>query len=127
MEFCGAVRSDPAKPTTYKGYMSILGGFLLDNAFQQVTGKVPTVAPKVKGAETAIESVSMRFTEGTSDKEYNMRLLHDGTDYLVKVWYGRHGKKLTELIKVQTPHRVTAMNQFSRLKHDKLRKGYRVV
>jgi predicted DNA-binding WGR domain protein len=109
--------------------MSILGGFFLDNALQQVTGKTPvakTPVTKKSGDVTVLQSVQLRYKQGTSDKDYHIEVVSDPsqTEYLVKVKYGRHGSKLKEIVKDRSQFRSVADQKFYRLRNEKQRKGY---
>jgi hypothetical protein len=89
--------------------------------------KIPLSPPKA----TSIASVSLYCTEGSSDKEYHMRIVATeamfGEDrFQVEVRYGRRGKQLIQSKKTSHPvTRLRARQVYEKVRHDKLQKGYR--
>ncbi len=73
-----------------------------------------------------IQSASLHFREGSSDKVYHAAIEPKGEGYLVTFAYGRRGSTLTTGAK--TPHPVSldeATKAFNKLVQSKVAKGYR--
>lgn len=73
----------------------------------------------------APQATSLYYREGSSDKEYHVRLeaQHDG--YVVNIAYGRRGSTLSTGTKTTAPVSYdTAQNIFERLVREKRAKGY---
>ena len=77
---------------------------------------------------TTIQSASLYFREGSSDKEYHAAIEPSGEGYIVTFAYGRRGTTLTTGAK--TPHPVTldeATKAFNKLVASKVAKGYKAT
>jgi bifunctional non-homologous end joining protein LigD len=73
-----------------------------------------------------IQSASLYYSEGSSDKEYHASIEPKGEGYLVNFAYGRRGNTLTTGTKTTYPvslHQATKV--FDKLVASKLAKGYR--
>ena len=73
-----------------------------------------------------IQSASLHFREGNSDKEYHAAIEPSGEGYIVTFAYGRRGNTLTTGTKTTHPvllHEATKV--FDKLVASKLAKGYR--
>ncbi len=74
---------------------------------------------------TPIESVSLHFREGSSDKVYQAAIESQNDGYLVSFAYGRRGSTLTTGTKTPQPVPLEqARKVFDKLVQSKLRKGY---
>ncbi|MCH7227969.1 WGR domain-containing protein [Haloferula sp. A504] len=74
---------------------------------------------------TTIDSASLHFREGRSDKVYHAAIESKGDGYIVTFAYGRRGNTLTTGIKTPQPVPLEQARQvFDKLVHSKLRKGY---
>jgi bifunctional non-homologous end joining protein LigD len=72
-----------------------------------------------------IDSISLYFQEGGSDKEYHIQLVDTGDGYIVNFQYGRRGSNLTSGTKTTTPVPLDkAQKVFASLKREKMGKGY---
>lgn len=70
-------------------------------------------------------SVSLRYTQGSSDKVYNVALLPEGDGYLVNFAYGRRGKPLKTGTKTAKPLPYDqAKYAYDKLVNEKMAKGY---
>ncbi len=72
-----------------------------------------------------IQSASLQFREGNSDKEYHAAIEPSGEGYIVTFAYGRRGNTLTTGTKTPYPtslHEATKV--FDKLVSSKLAKGY---
>jgi bifunctional non-homologous end joining protein LigD len=75
---------------------------------------------------TTIQSTSLHFKEGASDKVYHAAIEPKGEGYIVTFAYGRRGNTLTTGTKTDFPLPLaTAMKVFERLVASKLAKGYK--
>lgn len=77
---------------------------------------------------TTIQSTSLYFKEGSSDKEYHAAIEPSGEGYTVTFAYGRRGTTLTTGAK--TPHPVSldeATKVFNKLVASKVAKGYKTT
>ena len=75
---------------------------------------------------TIIQSTSLHYQEGNSDKVYHAAIEAKGDGYLVTFAYGRRGNTLTTGSKNDTPVPLeTATRLFDKLVASKLAKGYR--
>jgi bifunctional non-homologous end joining protein LigD len=73
-----------------------------------------------------IQSASLHFREGSSDKEYHAAIEPKGEGYLVTFAYGRRGNTLTTGTKTTNPVSLAeATKIFDKLVASKLAKGYR--
>jgi bifunctional non-homologous end joining protein LigD len=73
-----------------------------------------------------IQSASLHYSEGNSDKEYHAAIEPNGEGYIVTFAYGRRGNTLTTGTKTTYPvslHQATKV--FDKLVASKLAKGYR--
>ena len=76
-------------------------------------------------ASTAIESVSLYYRQGSSDKVYQASIDHAGSGFVVHFAYGRRGSPLTTGTKTPSPVAlVTAKKTFDKLVAEKRAKGY---
>lgn len=74
---------------------------------------------------TQLESVSLYFTSGNSDKEYHARIEEASGGYVVNFSYGRRGSSLTAGTKTKTPvDHAAALKVFNKLVAEKQAKGY---
>lgn len=74
---------------------------------------------------TSLQSASLHFREGNSDKVYHAAIEPKGEGYLVTFAYGRHGNTLTTGTKTTHPVNLTeATKVFDKLVASKLAKGY---
>ena len=74
---------------------------------------------------TTIQSTSLHYREGNSDKEYHAAIEPCGEGYIVTFAYGRRGNTLTTGIKNDTPVPLeTATRLFNKLVASKVAKGY---
>ena len=74
---------------------------------------------------TTIQSASLQYREGNSDKEYHAAIEPRGEGYIVTFAYGRRGNTLTTGIKSDLPMPLeTAIKLFDQLVASKLAKGY---
>lgn len=73
----------------------------------------------------AIESVELRYQEGTSDKVYQASIESAGCGYVVNFAYGRRGAALNTGTKTQEPVTLDeAMSVYNKLVKSKTAKGY---
>ena len=83
---------------------------------------------KYQHETTTIQSASLHFREGNSDKEYHAAIEPKGEGYIVTFAYGRRGNTLTTGIKNDTPVPLeTATKLFNKLVASKVAKGYHTV
>jgi predicted DNA-binding WGR domain protein len=74
---------------------------------------------------TTIQSASLHFREGNSDKVYHAAIEPKGERYIVTFAYGRRGNTLATCIKNDTPVPLeTATKLFNKLVASKVAKGY---
>jgi bifunctional non-homologous end joining protein LigD len=74
---------------------------------------------------TTIQSASLHYREGNSDKEYHAAIEPKGEGYIVTFAYGRRGQTLNTGTKADTPVPLeTATKVFDKLVKSKLAKGY---
>ena len=74
-----------------------------------------------------IDSVELRFREGTSDKVYRASIERSGSGYAVNFAYGRRGSALNTGTKTQSPvSYAEAQGIYTKLVQSKTAKGYRV-
>lgn len=74
---------------------------------------------------STIKSVSLYFTEGSSDKEYHAQLEGEDAGYRVRFQYGRRGKPLTSGEKTTAPLSLEAATKvYDKLVSSKTAKGY---
>ena len=72
-----------------------------------------------------LESASMYFTGGGSDKEYHAQIVAQGAGYVVNFQYGRRGGTLKSDTKTQTPvDEAAARKIYEKLLKEKQGKGY---
>lgn len=72
-----------------------------------------------------LETVSLYFKSGSSDKEYHARIAQSGGGYVVNVEYGRRGSSLSTGTKTKSPVAyAAALRVFQKLVSDKTSKGY---
>jgi bifunctional non-homologous end joining protein LigD len=72
-----------------------------------------------------IQSQRLVFSEGSSDKEYNLQLIQDGTDYLVNFQFGRRNSTLKSGTKTDSPVTLDAAEKiYQKLLKEKTGKGY---
>jgi bifunctional non-homologous end joining protein LigD len=77
---------------------------------------------------TAIQSASLYFREGNSDKEYRAAIEPKGDGYVVNFAYGRRGGTLNAGTKTQVPvPEAEAIKVFDKLIASKVAKGYRPI
>ncbi|MDJ1482864.1 WGR domain-containing protein [Cytophagaceae bacterium YF14B1] len=75
-----------------------------------------------------MQSISLHYREGSSDKIYQVTLEPDGTGYLVNFAFGRRGTTLQTGTKTQTPVDLPAAQKiFDKLVKEKTAKGYKEV
>lgn len=74
-----------------------------------------------------VESVSLYFQEGSSDKVYNTQIETDGADFSVFFSYGRRGGNMTEGYKVEGVSEAMARKEFEKLVASKVKKGYQTA
>ena len=77
---------------------------------------------------TAIQSASLYFREGSSDKEYRAAIEPKGDGFVVNFAYGRRGGTLN--VGTKTPIQVSAseaIKVFDKLIASKVAKGYRPI
>lgn len=77
-----------------------------------------------------IRDITLGYTEGTSDKVYNIKLFENETiatpnRFYVACLYGRRGKGLKEVVKASGVSLVTANAEFDKVFNEKWKKGYR--
>ena len=73
-----------------------------------------------------MNSVSLQYREGSSDKVYQASLEPKESGWVVNFAYGRRGSTLTSGTKTSTPvGRIEAEKIFERLVAEKMKKGYR--
>jgi bifunctional non-homologous end joining protein LigD len=78
-------------------------------------------------SNNVIESVELRYQEGTSDKVYRASIERSGSGYVVNFAYGRRGSALNTGTKTQSPVSYTdAQDIYRKLVQSKTAKGYRV-
>ncbi len=76
---------------------------------------------------TTIQSASLHFLEGNSDKVYHAAIEPKGEGYIVTFAYGRRGNTLATGIKNDTPVPLeTATKLFDKLVASKMAKGYHI-
>ncbi|MGC1582601.1 MAG: hypothetical protein WA766_14025 [Candidatus Acidiferrales bacterium] len=69
--------------------------------------------------------VALYYKEGSSDKEYHVHLVKQGSGYIVRIEYGRRGSSLTSSSKTPNPISLDAANKiFDAQMHAKKLKGY---
>lgn len=93
--------------------------------FHPIPNKPPTPNHMTSTTPT-IQSTSLYFREGSSDKEYHVAIEPRGEGYIVTFAYGRRGTTLTTGSK--TAHPVTldeATKDFDKLVKSKVAKGYK--
>lgn len=66
----------------------------------------------------------LTYTHGTSNKEYNVSLVNEKSNWKVIVSYGQIGKKMTTETKVETPELSEAQNTYIEVLSEKMAKGY---
>ncbi len=72
-----------------------------------------------------LKSVSLYYREGSSDKEYHVRLEESGSGFLVNFAYGRRGSTLATGTKTSSPVSFeVAQRLFDKLVKEKKAKGY---
>lgn len=72
-----------------------------------------------------LQSISLYYREGSSDKVYHVQLLEDAGGYVVNFQYGRRGSTLQTGTKTSSPvARGVAEKTFSKLVAEKKAKGY---
>lgn len=77
---------------------------------------------------TAIQSASLYFREGNSDKEYRAAIEPKGDGYVVNFAYGRRGGTLNTGTKTPVPvPEAEAIKAFEKLIASKVAKGYRPI
>jgi bifunctional non-homologous end joining protein LigD len=77
---------------------------------------------------TAIQSASLYFREGNSDKEYRAAIEPKGDGYVVNFAYGRRGGTLNAGTKTPVPvPEAEAIKAFDKLIASKVAKGYRPI
>lgn len=75
-----------------------------------------------------IQSTSLIFTEGSSDKEYNCQIVQIAEGYAVTFQYGRRGNALTCGTKTAQPVQLAqAEKLYNQLVKEKIGKGYRAI
>jgi bifunctional non-homologous end joining protein LigD len=73
-----------------------------------------------------MDSITLYFREGSSDKLYQASIQSEGSGYMVHFAYGRRGSTLNTGTKTQAPvDYQTAKNIFEKLVHEKTAKGYK--
>jgi len=78
-------------------------------------------------SNNVIESVELRYQEGTSDKVYRASIESEGGGYVVNFAYGRRGAALNTGTKTQSPvSYANAQDTYRKLVQSKTAKGYRV-
>jgi bifunctional non-homologous end joining protein LigD len=86
-------------------------------------GFLPNLKPKYK--TMSMQSKSLYYREGSSDKEYHVRIEPTDGKYLVNFAYGRRGTTLQTGTKTNTPVDLeSATKIFSRIVSEKMAKGY---
>jgi bifunctional non-homologous end joining protein LigD len=76
-------------------------------------------------ATAELKSVSLYYREGSSDKEYHVRIEESGAGYLVNFAYGRRGSALSTGTKTTSPVDLpTAERLYDKLVKEKKAKGY---
>lgn len=79
-------------------------------------------------ATTVIDSVSLYFQEGSSDKVYHASIEKTNTGYVVNFSYGRRGSALKSGSKTSSPCSISeARKVFDRLVAEKTGKGYQYM
>lgn len=77
-------------------------------------------------ATAELKTVSLYYREGSSDKEYHVRLEESGAGFLVNFSYGRRGSALSTGTKTTSPVSFDAAEKlFDKLVKEKKAKGYR--
>jgi bifunctional non-homologous end joining protein LigD len=77
---------------------------------------------------TAIQSASLYYREGTSDKEYRAVIESEGDGFVVNYSYGRRGGTLNTGSKTPVPvTEAEAIKVFDKLVASKIAKGYRPI
>jgi bifunctional non-homologous end joining protein LigD len=75
--------------------------------------------------KSALKSIRLTFTEGTSDKEYNLQLLREEGGYRVLFQYGRRNGTLQSGTKTASPVTLEAAEKiYEKLVKEKTSKGY---
>jgi bifunctional non-homologous end joining protein LigD len=78
-------------------------------------------------SNNVIESVELRYQEGTSDKVYRASIESSGSGYVVKFAYGRRGSALNTGTKTPSPMPLAGAEAvYRKLVQSKTSKGYRV-
>jgi bifunctional non-homologous end joining protein LigD len=72
----------------------------------------------------SIRNISLYFQEGTSDKEYHVRLTKSGGMYSVNVQYGRRGSTLSAGNKASDVSLEEAEKVYAKVVAEKTKKGY---
>jgi bifunctional non-homologous end joining protein LigD len=74
------------------------------------------------------ESSALRFQQGSSDKVYNVELIHNRMGWVVNFEYGRRGSSLTRGTKIgPTVNYTMAKRTYDKLVTSKKAKGYQLV
>jgi bifunctional non-homologous end joining protein LigD len=88
----------------------------------------PNNNPNMNSTSTHIQSTSLYFREGPSDKEYHAAIEAHDDGYIVNFAYGRRGSTLTAGTKTADPVSLAeATKVFDKLVASKIAKGYRAL
>lgn len=114
--------------------MSLLSDTLARHLKEIQNPTAPMPKPKPKDPSTRlVESASLAYCQGTSDKVYHLQLVQIQKDeslgpseiYVVNFQYGRRGKAMTTGTKTASPVTISeAKHIFRKLLREKLDKGY---
>lgn len=81
---------------------------------------------KIK-APNSPNSQKLIYTQGTSNKEYNVSLMNENSNWQVVVSYGQIGKKMTTETKIETANLSEAQKVYIDVLSEKMAKGYTKV
>jgi bifunctional non-homologous end joining protein LigD len=94
-------------------------------AFCRPKTNKPTPTNPMTSTTPTLQSASLYFREGSSDKEYHAAIEPKGEGYIVTFAYGRRGTTLTTGTKTNYPVSLAeATKVFDKLVASKLAKGY---
>ena len=71
------------------------------------------------------DSQKLIYTQGTSNKEYNVSLMNENSNWQVVVSYGQIGKKMTTETKIETANLSEAQKVYIDVLSEKMAKGYK--
>lgn len=75
----------------------------------------------------SVQSTSLHFKEGSSDKEYHVQIEKSGSGYVVNFQYGRRGSAMKPGSKTDSPVSLKEAEKiYTKLVNEKVGKGYKV-